>query len=108
MLHFCRKEGDGNFAAAHSLPYLPLSFHGSSMAHNITVKFQAFPPQNSVALTQAMCGGLTVELKVTLAHLKLCGRKFLDLESGLWSKVAHSMLSLCICSPGKELILNDG
>jgi len=61
--------------------------------------FQAFPPQNSVALTQAMCGGLTVELKVTLGHLK---------ESGLWSKVTHSMLSLCICSPGKELILNDG
>jgi E3 ubiquitin-protein ligase HUWE1 len=54
--------------------------------------FQAFPPQNSVALTQAVCGGLTVELKVTLGHLKLCGRKFLDLESGLQSKMAHSLL----------------
>jgi E3 ubiquitin-protein ligase HUWE1 len=70
MLHFHRKEGDGSFAAAHSLPYLPLSFHGSSMAHNITVMFQAFPPQNSVALTQAVCGGLTVELKVTLEHFE--------------------------------------
>jgi E3 ubiquitin-protein ligase HUWE1 len=89
---FIEKKGIEALLQLYSLPHLPISFGGSSTAHNMSVMFRAFSPQHSVALTRAVCGGLTDHLKVTLIQLnKVGGKKFSDLESMLWSKVAHSL-----------------
>lgn len=61
---FIEKKGIEALLQLYTLPHLPVSFGGSSTAHNMSVTFRAFSPQHSAALTRAVCGGLRDHLQV--------------------------------------------
>uniref|UniRef100_A0A7I4AEX4 HECT-type E3 ubiquitin transferase n=1 Tax=Physcomitrium patens TaxID=3218 RepID=A0A7I4AEX4_PHYPA len=89
---FIEKNGIQALLQLYTLPHLPVSFGGSSIAHNMSVTFRAFSPQHSAALTRAVCDALKDHLQATLDQLKLLsGTKLSDLDSGVRNKVVRSL-----------------
>ncbi|XP_024379829.1 E3 ubiquitin-protein ligase UPL1 isoform X3 [Physcomitrium patens] len=88
---FIEKKGIEALLQLYTLPHLPVSFGGSSIAHNMSVTFRAFSPQHSGQLTQAVCGVLKNQLQATLDQLNvLRGTKVSDLDSGVRTKVVRT------------------
>jgi len=89
---FIEKKGIEALLQLYTLPHLPVSFGGSSTAHNMAITFRSFSPQHSAALARVVCTGMREHLKVALHQLPLMsGRKLSDLDSGLQNKVARSL-----------------
>ncbi|EFJ18137.1 ubiquitin-protein ligase, UPL1 [Selaginella moellendorffii] len=89
---FIEKGGIEALLQLYTLPDLPVSFGGSSTAHNMSVTFRAFPPQHAATLTKSVCKVLREDLKVTLALLEsIAGSRIFELETGLKMKVLRSL-----------------
>jgi len=68
---FIEKKGIEALLQLYTLPHLPVSFGGSSTAHNMSVTFRAFSPQHSAALTRSVCGALKEHLQVVFADFTI-------------------------------------
>ncbi|CAM6105472.1 unnamed protein product [Calypogeia fissa] len=78
---FIEKKGIEALLGLYTLPYLPLSFGGSSTAHNMSVTFRAFSPQHASALTRAVCCALKDHLNHSVELLgSISGAKISDLD----------------------------
>ncbi|BFI34167.1 E3 ubiquitin-protein ligase HUWE1 [Marchantia polymorpha subsp. ruderalis] len=89
---FIEKKGIEALLQLYTLPHLPVSFGGSSTAHNMSVTFRAFSPQHASALTRAVCCALKDHLKVTVELLdSVAGAKLSELETGLRNKVVRCL-----------------
>lgn len=73
---FIEKKGIEALLQLYTLPHLPVSFGGSSTAHNMSVTFRAFSPQHSTALTRSVCGALKDHLQVSTCRIYNCHISF--------------------------------
>ncbi|KAL3688671.1 hypothetical protein R1sor_014980 [Riccia sorocarpa] len=103
---FIEKKGIEALLQLYTLPHLPVSFGGSSTAHNMSVTFRAFSPQHASALTRAVCGALKDHLKVTVELLEsVAGGKLSELETSLRNKVIRSLSAAeCFISLSSVLV----
>ncbi|KAL2630710.1 hypothetical protein R1flu_015396 [Riccia fluitans] len=103
---FIEKKGIEALLQLYTLPHLPVSFGGSSTAHNMSVTFRAFSPQHATALTRAVCGALKDHLKVTVELLvSISGSKLSELEIGLRNKVIRALSAAeCFISLSSVLV----
>ncbi|KAJ7561891.1 hypothetical protein O6H91_03G045900 [Diphasiastrum complanatum] len=103
---FIEKKGIEALLQLYTLSHLPVSFGGSSTAHNMSVTFRAFPPQHATALTRAVCGILRDHLKLTLDILMpVSGKRFSDIEIGLRNKILRSLSAVeCFLSLSSVLV----
>ncbi|KAJ7557451.1 hypothetical protein O6H91_05G127400 [Diphasiastrum complanatum] len=103
---FIDKKGIEALLQLYTLSHLPVSFGGSSTAHNMSVTFRAFPPAHATALTRAVCGILRDHLKLTLDILMpVSDKKLSDIENGLQNKVLRSLSAVeCFLSLSSVLV----
>jgi hypothetical protein len=73
---FIEKKGIEALLQLYTLPHLPVSFGGSSTAHNMSVTFRAFSPQHAAALTRSVCGALRDHLQVNFADFVVLSFQF--------------------------------
>ncbi|MCO5577516.1 hypothetical protein L7F22_031347 [Adiantum nelumboides] len=91
---FVDKGGVEAFLRLYSLPNLPVSFGGSTVAHSMSSAFRAFSPTHASALSRAVCAALRESLTLSVEALsKLDGAKLFELETLEKERLVHYLSS---------------